>query len=156
MVSELTSYVALLNSLGRVVDRHHAWRCTNRRGVQPNQVRRRVGEQALTADSVYGRVSVKFTRPCIIHQSNGLRIRLPKKHAMYLYSSFPRFLSPLRTRLHPLAGARGTQLSQFAYGVQIRSLLETGTDGRSRCILLAMLNTDKERESAGVDLMSQS
>jgi hypothetical protein len=36
--------------------------------------------------------------------------------------------------------------------VQIRSLLETGTDTESRCILLAVLNTDRERESAGVGL----
>jgi hypothetical protein len=104
------------------------------------------------ADSVYGRVSVKFTRTRTIHQSSGLRIRLPKKHVVYLHSPFPRFLSPLRTRLHALAGARGTQLSQSACGVQIQSLLETGTDARSRCILLAVLNTDRERKSAGVGL----
>jgi hypothetical protein len=106
-------------------------------------------------DSVYGRVSVKFTRPRTIHQSSGLRIRLPKKHVVCLHSHFPRFLSPLRTRLHALAGARGTQLSQSVCGVQIRSLLETGTDARSRCILLVVLNTDREREWAGVDLRNK-
>jgi hypothetical protein len=36
--------------------------------------------------------------------------------------------------------------------VQIRSLLETGTDTERREKLLAVLNTDTERESAGVGL----
>jgi hypothetical protein len=36
--------------------------------------------------------------------------------------------------------------------VQIRSLLETGTDTERREKLLAVLNRDKERESAGVGL----
>jgi hypothetical protein len=34
-----------------------------------------------------------------IHQSSGLRIPLPKKHAVYLHSPSPRLLSPLRTSL---------------------------------------------------------
>jgi hypothetical protein len=36
--------------------------------------------------------------------------------------------------------------------VQIRSLLETGTDTERREKLLAVLNRDRERESAGVGL----
>jgi hypothetical protein len=37
----------------------------------------------------------------------------------------------------------------------IWSLLETGTDALSRCILLAVLNTDREKESAGVGLKNR-
>jgi hypothetical protein len=91
-----------------------------RRGTLPAQLRNAVGatrvgattrrrreEEARGADglrptpaaSVCGSVSPFCTAQHTIYQSSGLRIRHPKKHAVYGGSPSPRLLSPLRTSL---------------------------------------------------------
>jgi hypothetical protein len=66
------------------------------------------------AASVCGSPSPFCTAQYTIHQSSGLRIPLPKMHAVYLHSPFPCIISPLRTCLSNIAikvYACGTHLS---------------------------------------------
>jgi hypothetical protein len=81
----------------RVERRSRGWRSGGGGGGSRGQVA--IFIRPTPSASVCGSVSPFCTVQYTIHQSSGLRIPLPKKHAVYLHSTSPRLLSPLRTSL---------------------------------------------------------